>query len=60
MIQTIIVAIILAAAAVFVVRGIMRTVKGKGGCGCGCDNCPMKGDKGCRCNDSFPQINVDD
>lgn len=58
MIQTIIVAIILAAAAVFVVRGIMRTVKGKGGCGC--DNCPMKGDKGCRCNDSFPQINVDD
>lgn len=52
MIQGILVAVILAVAVFFVVRGVVRTLKGKGGCSCGCENCPMNGEKKCHCNDS--------
>ena len=45
--QTIIVILIVAAALFCAVRRLVRTLRGKnkGGCGCGCDGCPMKGDK---------------
>ena len=41
--QTVIVIVILAATAFFVVRGIVRTINGRGGgCGCGCSGCPYR------------------
>ena len=40
--QTIIVALIVATALLFAVRGLVRTIKGKRSCNCGCDNCPNK------------------
>ena len=49
MIQTIIVTAIVAAAVFLTARRIVRTVRGKEGCGCGCANCP-KGGKECRCD----------
>ena len=43
--QTVIVIVILAATALFVVRGIVRTIKEReGGCGCGCRGCPYRGE----------------
>lgn len=47
MLQTVIVILVVAAAGVFTVWRLVRILRGKdrGGCGCGCDHCPMKGDK---------------
>ena len=50
MIQTVIVILILAATLFFTVRWIVRTTRGKGGCGCGCSGCPYRGD----CNKNEP------
>ena len=47
MIQTIIVAIILAICVLYVARAIWRSSKGKGGCGCGCDDCPVEAKRHC-------------
>ncbi len=47
--QTILVGIILAATLFFAVRWIVRTVKGKGGCGC--QGCPHSGKRHCHCSD---------
>lgn len=49
MLQSVIVVAILLAALLFTVRYIVRTVRGKGGCGCGCNGCPMNGDAVCHC-----------
>ncbi len=59
--QNVIVVLVLVVTAVFVVRWVVRSVKGNGGgCGCGCGNCPMKGGE-CHCDNSteLPEINVD-
>ena len=60
MLQTIIALAIVAAAVGFAVRGLVRTLKHKGGCSCGCSNCPAQG-KGCHCSDStqLPDIRID-
>ena len=44
MLQAIIVVAILLGALLFTARYIVRLVRGKGGCNCGCSNCPMNGD----------------
>jgi len=54
MIQNVIVGLIIAAAVVFAVWRLVRTVKGKGSCGC--DGCPYAGDKECHCNNSQPKL----
>lgn len=38
--QTVIVILILAVTLFFTVRWIVRTAKGRGGCGCSCRDCP--------------------
>ena len=43
MLQTIIVILIVAVTVFFTVRWIVRSARGKGGCGCGCKGCPYKG-----------------
>ena len=43
MVQMVIVVLVLAVTLVFTGRAIVRTLKGKGDCGCGCDNCPYAG-----------------
>lgn len=62
MMQTIIVGVILAATLFFAVRWVVRTLKGKGGCGCGCQNCPRAGGGECHCADrlQLPDIDLDD
>ncbi len=40
MTQTVIVILILVVTLFFTVRWIIRTAKGRGGCGCGCKDCP--------------------
>lgn len=40
MIQMIIAGLLVAAAVFFAVRRLLRTLKGRGGCGCGCHDCP--------------------
>lgn len=59
--QTIIVVIILAATLFFVVRWLVRTLKGKGGCSCGCQGCPRSGGGECHCADRvhLPDIDLD-
>ena len=62
MIQTVIVIFVLVVTVLFVVRGVVRTLRGKGGgCGCGCEGCPMKGGE-CHCDkvSQLPEINVDE
>ncbi len=44
MIQTAIVILIVATTVFFAVRWIVRTTRGKGGCGCGCSGCPYRGE----------------
>ena len=44
MIQKIIVGVVVVAAVFFAVRRLLRTLKGRGGCGCGCQDCPYRGD----------------
>ncbi|MBQ8703119.1 MAG: FeoB-associated Cys-rich membrane protein [Bacteroidales bacterium] len=60
--QYIIVIAILTATAVLAVRWVVRTLRGKGGCGCSsCEHCPMKGDAKCHCHDQdlhLPDIKV--
>lgn len=62
--QTIVVIIILVLTLAFVVRWVVRTVRGKGGgCNCGCSGCPKTGGKECHCGDKcakLPEIKVDD
>ena len=60
MAQTIIALLIVAVAVGFAIRGLVRTLKHKGGCSCGCSNCPARG-KGCHCPDStqMPDIRID-
>ena len=43
MTQTVIVILILAATLFFTLRWLIRTVKGRGGCSCGCKGCPHSG-----------------
>ncbi|MBR1834335.1 MAG: FeoB-associated Cys-rich membrane protein [Bacteroidales bacterium] len=61
MLQTIITLLIVAAAVGFAVRGLVRTLKGKGHCSCGCDHCPAGG-KTCHCQDRLhlPDIHLDE
>ncbi len=57
MMQKIIVIVILAVTAVLAVRWVVRTVRGKGNCGCGtCDHCPMRGDGTCHCRHDDPRL----
>lgn len=49
MLQTVIVILVLAATLFFAVRWVVRTLKGKGGCGC--QGCPHNGGKDCHCKD---------
>ena len=60
MIQTIIALAIVAAAVGFAVRGLVRTLKGKKSCSCGCSHCPAGG-KTCHCPDRLhlPDIHLD-
>ena len=52
MVQTVIALVIVAAAVVMAVVRIVRTMRGKGGCGCGCDHCPESGGRECHCHDA--------
>lgn len=54
MIQTIIVEAIVAATVFLAVRWIVRTAKGKGGCGC--QGCPYAGGKECHCKDGGTRL----
>lgn len=58
MTQTIIVILLVTAAAFFAVRRLVRTLRGKGGCPGGCDHCPMKNGKDCHCTPMLPDIKV--
>ncbi|MBR4787691.1 MAG: FeoB-associated Cys-rich membrane protein [Bacteroidales bacterium] len=42
MVQMVIVVLVLAVTLLFTGRAIVRTLKGKGDCGCGCDHCPNR------------------
>ena len=42
MLERIIVAIIVAVAVMIAIRGVVRSVKGKERCNCGCENCHAK------------------
>ena len=55
MIQTVIVILVVAAAVFFAVRRLVRTLRNKGGCACGCTECPHGGGK-CHCADSGPKL----
>ena len=65
MIQTVIVILVLVVTAIFVVKWIVRQLRGNGsGCGCGCNNCPMSGNKKCKCQQAektieLPEIKID-
>ena len=54
MIQEIIVGVILLLTAVLTVRWVVRTLRGKGRCGCA--GCPHSGGKECHCCDHTPRI----
>jgi hypothetical protein len=56
--QTVIVILIVVAALFFAVRRLVRILKRKEGCGCGCDHCPMKDGKDCHCSPRLPDIKV--
>ena len=59
--QLLIVILILVATVALTVRWVVRTAKGKGGCGC--SGCPNGGGKECHCCDkgpTLPEINVDE
>ena len=60
MVQTIIALTIVAAAVGFAVRGLVRTLKHKDGCSCGCSQCPAR-NKACHCPDSIklPEIKTE-
>ncbi len=60
MLQTIITLLIVAAAVGFAVRGLVRTLRNKKGCSCGCSNCPMKNSE-CHCHREIdlPEIHLD-
>ena len=49
--QTAIVIAILVATALLAVRWLVRTLRGKGGCHCGCQGCPHSGGQQCHCHD---------
>lgn len=61
MLQTVIALLIVAAAVGFAVRGLVRTLRGKSGCSCGCSHCPAGG-KTCHCPDKLqlPDIHLDE
>ncbi|GMO11522.1 MAG: hypothetical protein Ta2A_20140 [Treponemataceae bacterium] len=42
LVQTIILAVIIAAAVAFLAVRIVKALRGKGGCACGCENCKLK------------------
>ena len=56
--QTIIVIVTVVAALFFAVRRLVRILKRKEGCSCGCDHCPMKDGKDCHCTTRLPDIKV--
>lgn len=56
--QTIAVGIVVAAALFFAARRLVRTLRRKDGCGCGCNNCPMKGGTDCHRTPRLPDIEV--
>ncbi|MBQ9638639.1 MAG: FeoB-associated Cys-rich membrane protein [Bacteroidales bacterium] len=63
MMQRIIVAVVLVATVVYVVRGIVRAVQNKNTCGCSCSHCAAKkqskgGCGKCTCNHTLPDIHV--
>lgn len=49
---------IVAAAVFFAVRGLVRTLRGRGGCQCGCKGCPRAGGGECHCT-RLPEVNLD-
>lgn len=60
MVQTIIALVIVGAAVGFAVRRLMRTLRNKKGCSCGCSNCPMKkGECHCHSEIGLPDIHLD-
>ena len=62
MTQKVIVAVVLLLTAVLAVRWLVRTLRGRGQCGCaGCDRCPMSGRRDCHCHDTdrhLPDVKV--
>lgn len=59
--QTAIVIVILLATVLLAVRWLVRTLRGRGGCGCGCKGCPHSGGGACRCHEDglhLPDIKV--
>ena len=51
MTQKIIVGLILLLTVALTVRWVVRTLRGRGGCGCThCDHCPAGGHGGCHCH----------
>ncbi len=62
MTQTVIVILIVAAALFFAVRRLVRTIRGKGTCNCGCNRCPHGGNE-CRCHSAgvhLPEVHLDE
>ena len=55
MLQTLAVILLVGTAVFLAVRRLVRTLRGKRGCSCGCDRCPMNGDT-CRCHDHSPRL----
>ena len=47
-VQTVILIALIVAAAVFVTVRIIKAIRGKSGCGCGCDKCAGKKTHPCR------------
>ena len=53
MTQTIIVAVMITLAIILTVRRLLRSLRGKGDCGCDCDHCPYSGGE-CHCDGKKP------